>query len=264
MHCCGASTGSLDSARVGGTAEARCRTASVTHYGQLPAVTIRLTSPNFALGDAVDSIQALADTTLPSTIARSFQGAAQAFQDSLQGLGLILAAARSLIYIVLGAYESFTHPLTILSGPPRPASAPCSLLIFRPAQPASLSGSSLVGLGEERIDGDFAVKRAAARQVADRSDPRGVSVRFRPIMMTPWLRSSARCRRASALVRQSRRPLGLQSSRSAVPALLTRISRLCITCISKAQHGWRRARPSGRRWHARTARCRQRLCREAA
>src|SRR4029079_14216480 len=75
--------------------------------------------PGVALGDAVSAIQTTAATTLPSTVTTSFQGAAQAFQDSLRGLGLVLVMAIVVIYIVLGIlYESFTHPLTILSGLP--------------------------------------------------------------------------------------------------------------------------------------------------
>ncbi len=89
--------------------------SSVSHTGQLPSVTIFFNlKPGFALGDAVNDIQMLAAQTLPSTVGTSFQGAAQAFQDSLQGLGVILIAAIIVIYIVLGVlYESFTHPLTL-------------------------------------------------------------------------------------------------------------------------------------------------------
>src|SRR5207247_10176990 len=93
---------------------------TVSHTGQLPSVTISFNlKPGYALGDAVSAIQQTAATTLPSTIATNFQGTAQAFQDSLRGLGLILLMAVVVIYIVLGIlYESFTHPLTILSGLP--------------------------------------------------------------------------------------------------------------------------------------------------
>src|SRR5438132_11658765 len=93
---------------------------TVSHTGQLPSVTISFNlRPGMALGDAVSQIQSTAQTTLPSTIATMFQGTAQAFHDSLRGLGLILLMAIVVIYIVLGIlYESFTHPLTILSGLP--------------------------------------------------------------------------------------------------------------------------------------------------
>src|SRR5207249_5702548 len=93
---------------------------TVNHAGQLPSVTISFNlKPGFALGDAVDRVRAAANQLLPPTIATSFQGAAQAFQDSLSGLGLVLLMSIVVIYIVLGIlYESFTHPLTILSGLP--------------------------------------------------------------------------------------------------------------------------------------------------
>ncbi|MGE3510117.1 MAG: efflux RND transporter permease subunit, partial [Vicinamibacterales bacterium] len=93
---------------------------SVSHTGQLPSVTLSFNlKPGYSLGPAVESIQQAALETLPSTISTSFQGTAQAFQDSLQGLGLLLVMAIVVIYIVLGIlYESFTHPLTILSGLP--------------------------------------------------------------------------------------------------------------------------------------------------
>ncbi len=107
---------------------------SVSHTGQLPSVTISFNlKPNYALGDAVANVQATAAATLPQSVATSFQGAAQAFQDSLQGLGLILLMAIVVIYIVLGIlYESFTHPLTILSGLPSAGfGALITLLIFK-------------------------------------------------------------------------------------------------------------------------------------
>ena len=106
---------------------------SVSHYGQLPAVTISFNlKPGFALGDAVDQIQGGGRHPAVDVV-DEFQGAAQAFQDSLQGLGLILLMAIVVIYIVLGIlYESFTHPLTILSGLPSAGfGALLTLLIFK-------------------------------------------------------------------------------------------------------------------------------------
>src|SRR5207245_6782748 len=87
----------------------------------------------FSLGDAVTSVQSAAATTLPATVATRFQGAAQAYQDSLRGLGLILVMAIVVIYIVLGIlYESFTHPFTILSGLPSAGfGALLTLMIFK-------------------------------------------------------------------------------------------------------------------------------------
>jgi HAE1 family hydrophobic/amphiphilic exporter-1 len=93
---------------------------SVSHTGQLPSVTLSFNlKPGYALGDAVSQIQAAATSALPATVSTRFQGAAQAFQDSLRGLGLILVMSIIVIYIVLGIlYESFTQPLVILSGLP--------------------------------------------------------------------------------------------------------------------------------------------------
>src|SRR2546427_3942 len=93
---------------------------SVNHLGQLPAVTLSFNlKPGVSLGDAVKRVDDLARANLPSTITTSFQGAAQAFESSLSGLGILLVMAILVIYIVLGIlYESFIHPLTILSGLP--------------------------------------------------------------------------------------------------------------------------------------------------
>ena len=94
---------------------------TVNHAGQLPAVNISFNlKPGAALGDGVDQIQQVArELGLPGTMAMTFQGTAQAFQDSLKNLGLLLLIAVVVIYLVLGMlYESFIHPITILSGLP--------------------------------------------------------------------------------------------------------------------------------------------------
>src|SRR5205823_3112053 len=116
------------------TTKADAGPLTVSHTGQLPSVTISFNlKPGFALGDAVNEIKQAAAATVPSTISTMFQGTAQAFQDSLNGLGLILIMAVVVIYIVLGVlYESFTHPLTILSGLPSAGfGALLTLLIFK-------------------------------------------------------------------------------------------------------------------------------------
>ena len=93
---------------------------TVNHLGQLPAVTISFNlKPGVSLGDGVPIVEKLARETLPQTVSTSFQGTAQAFQSSMKGLWLLLIMAILVIYIVLGIlYESFIHPLTILSGLP--------------------------------------------------------------------------------------------------------------------------------------------------
>src|SRR5262249_36488434 len=93
---------------------------SVAHQGQLPAVTISFNlKEGVSLGDAVTAVNREARKILPATIQTSFQGTAQAFQSSVEGLGLLLIVAIVVIYMVLGIlYESFIHPLTILTALP--------------------------------------------------------------------------------------------------------------------------------------------------
>lgn len=165
---------------------------AVNHTGQLPSVTISFNLKNgVALGDAVDAIQQMAGNTLPSAISTMFQGTAQAFQDSLQGLGLILLMAIVVIYIVLGVlYESFTHPLTILSGLPSAGfGALLTLLIFK----TDLNLYAFVGVimlvGLVKKNGIMMVDFAVGAQRERGLDPRAAIheaclVRFRPIMMT--------------------------------------------------------------------------------
>jgi HAE1 family hydrophobic/amphiphilic exporter-1 len=192
---------------------------SVSHTGQLPSVTISFNlRPGLALGDAVDSIQNLAATTLPSTMATTFQGTAQAFQDSLRGLGLILVMAIVVIYIVLGIlYESFTHPLTILSGLPSAGfGALLTLLIFK----TELSLYAFVGVimlvGLVKKNGIMMVDFAVEAQREHGKTPReaiheACLVRFRPIMMTTMaaLVGTLPIAMGWGAGAEARRPLGL-------------------------------------------------------
>jgi len=192
---------------------------TVAHTGQLPSVTIAFNlKPGVALGDAVAEIQTTAATTLPSTVTTSFQGAAQAFQESLRGLGLILVMAIVVIYIVLGVlYESFTHPLTILSGLPAAGfGALLTLLVFK----AELSLYAFVGIimliGLVKKNGimmvDFAVAAQRERGLSPREAIREAClVRFRPIMMTTMAALVGTLPIALGLGAgaESRRPLGL-------------------------------------------------------
>jgi HAE1 family hydrophobic/amphiphilic exporter-1 len=93
---------------------------TINHLGQLPAITISFNlRPGVSLGDAVNAVSKAAREILPATVSTSFQGTAQAFESSISGLGLLLVMAVLVIYLVLGIlYESFIHPLTILSGLP--------------------------------------------------------------------------------------------------------------------------------------------------
>jgi HAE1 family hydrophobic/amphiphilic exporter-1 len=200
-------------------AETRTGPLAVNHTGQLPSVTISFNMKNgVALGDAVDAVQQMAATTLPSSVTTMFQGTAQAFQDSLQGLGLMLILAIVVIYIVLGVlYESFTHPLTILSGLPSAGfGALLTLILFH----TDLNLYAFVGVimlvGLVKKNGIMMVDFAVQAQREEGKNPveaihEACLVRFRPIMMTTM----------SALVgtlpiavgwgagAESRRPLGL-------------------------------------------------------
>jgi HAE1 family hydrophobic/amphiphilic exporter-1 len=192
---------------------------TVGHTGQLPSVTISFNlKPDFALGDAVAAIQNAAATTLPSTIATMFQGTAQAFQESLRGLGLILLMAIVVIYIVLGIlYESFTHPLTILSGLPSAGfGALLTLLLFR----TELSLYAFVGVimlvGLVKKNGIMMVDFAVEAQREHGKNPReaiheACLVRFRPIMMTTMaaLVGTLPIALGFGAGAESRRPLGL-------------------------------------------------------
>jgi HAE1 family hydrophobic/amphiphilic exporter-1 len=93
---------------------------SVNHSGQLPSVTVSFNlKPGYSIGEAVSAVQDVAYKTLPASIMANFQGQAAAFQSSLRNLSLLLVIAIMVVFIVLGVlYESYIHPLTILSGLP--------------------------------------------------------------------------------------------------------------------------------------------------
>jgi HAE1 family hydrophobic/amphiphilic exporter-1 len=164
----------------------------VNHLGQLPAVTISFNlGTGVALGHAVEQIQKVErDLRLPATLSTSFQGTVQAFQRSLQGLGLLLLAAVLVIYLILGIlYESFIHPLTILSGlPSAGVGALLTLLIFN--QELNLYGFvgiiMLVGIVKKNaiMMIDFAIDAQRAGKPAAEAIYQGCLLRFRPIMMT--------------------------------------------------------------------------------
>ena len=165
---------------------------TVNHLGQLPAVTISFNlRPGVALGQAVEEIQRVErDLRLPATLNTSFQGTVQAFQRSLQGLGLLLLAAVLVIYLILGIlYESFVHPLTILSGlPSAGVGALLTLLIFN--QELNLYGFvgiiMLVGIVKKNaiMMIDFAIDAQRKGKPAAEAIYQGCLLRFRPIMMT--------------------------------------------------------------------------------
>jgi HAE1 family hydrophobic/amphiphilic exporter-1 len=165
---------------------------SISHVGQLPSVTISFNlAPGVALGTAVEQVQKLqADLHLPATISASFQGSAQVFQSSSKGLILLLAMAVVVIYLILGIlYESFIHPITILSGLPSAGfGALITLILFR----LDLNIYGFVGLimlvGIVKKNAimmiDFAIEAQRGGKTAAEAIHEGCLLRFRPIMMT--------------------------------------------------------------------------------
>jgi HAE1 family hydrophobic/amphiphilic exporter-1 len=165
---------------------------SVNHLGQLPAVTVSFNlAPGVSLGDAVERVNTLAQRELPATIGTSFQGTAQAFQASLGGLGLLILLAVLVIYVVLGIlYESFVHPITILSG--LPAAGFGALLALLVAG-YELGLYSFVGIlllvGIVKKNAIMMIDVAIDLERRERKSPeeaifQGCLIRFRPIMMT--------------------------------------------------------------------------------
>jgi HAE1 family hydrophobic/amphiphilic exporter-1 len=171
---------------------------SINHLGQLPSVTVSFNiKPGVSLGDAVSAVQKAAKATMPATISTSFQGTAQAFQASMKGMGLLLIMAIVVIYIVLGIlYESFIHPLTILSGLPSAGfGALVTLLIFKSLNVPNMDLNlysmvgivMLIGIVKKNaimmIDFALDAQRNQGKNPAD-AIYEGCLIRFRPIMMT--------------------------------------------------------------------------------
>jgi len=165
---------------------------SINHSGQLPAVTISFdVAPNVSLGKALNEVKTLADNTLPSAITAQYSGAAQAFENSMGNLGMLLVMAILVIYLVLGIlYESFIHPITILSGLPAAGfGALVTLMMFGMELDllAFVGIIMLVGLVKKNaimmIDFALDAQRTEGKNAAD-AIFEGCMVRFRPIMMT--------------------------------------------------------------------------------
>ncbi len=164
---------------------------SISHYGQLPAVTVAFNiSPGNALGDVLDHVEEAAKRSVPSDVSATFQGAAKAFHGSLSNLWVLLAIAIAVVYIVLGIlYESFIHPITILSGLPSAGfGALVTLWFFK----MDLSIYAFVGLimligivkKNAIMQIDFALQAEAEGLTSSQAIYQGCLVRFRPIMMT--------------------------------------------------------------------------------
>ena len=166
----------------------------VNHQGQQPAVTISFNLvPGTSLGQAVDAVQKLErDERLPATISTGFQGTAQVFQDSLKGQGILLLAAVFAAYVVLGIlYESFIHPITIISGLPSAGiGAILTLMLFNMELSviAMIGIVMLVGIVKKNaiMMIDFAIERRRVGLSAEAAIREACLLRFRPIMMTTF------------------------------------------------------------------------------
>ena len=192
---------------------------SINHSGQLPSVSVSFgLKPGVSLGAATSKVQQVANRLLPPTITTSFEGQAKVFQQSMNNLGLLLFIAIGVVYIVLGAlYESYIHPITILSGLP---SAGLGALVTLYLFGNELNIYSFVGL--VMLIG--IVKKNAIMQIdfaleAERKHGKtpteaiyeGCVIRFRPIMMTTMaaLLGSVPIALGYGAGGEARRPLGL-------------------------------------------------------
>ena len=192
---------------------------TVNHAGQIPAVTISFnTRPGVSLGAAVDAVDRAARALLPSTITTNFAGTAQVFQSSQRGLLALLILAVLVIYLVLGVlYESFVHPLTILSGLPFAGfGALLTLLVFRTELDiyAFVGIIMLVGLVKKNaimmIDFALEAERKEGKSPRD-AILQACLIRFRPIMMTTMaaLMGTLPIALGVGTGAESRRPLGI-------------------------------------------------------
>ncbi|MFZ5625197.1 MAG: efflux RND transporter permease subunit [Gemmatimonadota bacterium] len=201
------------------TLSERAGPLSVNHSGQLPSVTLSFNlAPGVSLGDAVALVQRTADQTLPSSIATQFSGTAAQFQSAQQGLLVLLCIAIFVIYLVLGIlYESFIHPLTILSGLPFAGfGALLTLLVFGMDLSiyAFVGIILLVGLVKKNaimmIDFAIEAERKEGKN-AEAAILEACLVRFRPIMMTTMaaLMGTLPIALGAGAGAESRRPLGV-------------------------------------------------------
>jgi hydrophobic/amphiphilic exporter-1 (mainly G- bacteria), HAE1 family len=164
---------------------------AISHFGQLAAVTISFNvKPGWTLGQALDQVDATVKDLVPESVSSSFQGAARAFHGSLNNLWLLLIVAIAVVYIVLGIlYESFIHPITILSGLPSAGfGALLTLYVFHMDLNiyAFVGLIMLIGIVQKNaiMQIDFALEAEKSGMDPVEAIYKGCLVRFRPIMMT--------------------------------------------------------------------------------
>ena len=192
---------------------------SVNHLGQTTSVTISFTlKAGVPLGDAVQAVEKTAAATLPATVSTGFQGAAQAFQSSTRGLTMLLLAAVLVIYLVLGIlYESYIHPITILSGLPAAGfGALLTLMVFNKELDLYAFVGIIMLVGIVKKNAIMMIDFALVAQRTEGKSPmeaihQGCLVRFRPIMMTTMaaLMGTLPIALGVGAGAEGRRPLGL-------------------------------------------------------
>jgi HAE1 family hydrophobic/amphiphilic exporter-1 len=191
---------------------------SINHWGQIPATTISFNlKPGYSIGPAVEAVSRVSAEVLPPTVLTNFMGTAQAFRSSFEGLVVLLLMAVLVIYMVLGIlYESFIHPLTILSALPFAGfGALLTLLLFG----VELSVYAFVGVillvGLVMKNGimmvDFAIEAEKGGKDAESAIFEACLIRFRPIMMTTMaaLMGTLPIALGIGAGAEARRPLGL-------------------------------------------------------
>ncbi len=193
--------------------------ATINHLGQVPATTVSFNlAPGMSLSDAVSAVdRVVAELKMPESITTSFQGTAQSFQDSVAGMGVLLLLAIFVIYLVLGIlYESFIHPLTILSGLPTAIfGALLTLMVF--GRDLDLYGAvgliMLIGIVKKNaiMMIDFALEKQREGEPAAQAIVDASVIRFRPIMMTTFaaLMGTLPIALGFGAGADARRPLGL-------------------------------------------------------
>jgi HAE1 family hydrophobic/amphiphilic exporter-1 len=234
---------------------------TINHSGQLPSVTISFNlKPGVALGEAVEQVQELATHTLPARMSTSFTGTAKAFKSSLSNLSLLLIIAILVVYIVLGVlYESYVHPLTIVSGLPSAGlGALLTLIVFK----VDLSIYAFVGLmmligivkknAIMQIDCALDIERKSGKTPAE-AIYEGCLTRFRPIMMTTMsaLLGALPMSFGYGSGGEARRPLGLAVVGGLVfsqlmTLYLTPVVYTYMSGVMESWNKWKQRRAAGR------------------
>ena len=237
---------------------------NINHFGQLPAVTLSFNlRPGYSLGQAAQQVDgAIADLRMPPTIGTSFQGTVKEFQSSFRNLSILLVVAVLVIYIVLGIlYESFIHPITILSGLPSAVfGALLTLVIFHKQLDLFAFVGIIMLFGVVKKNAimmiDFAIGAQRQGRTPDEAIWQGCLLRFRPIMMTTVaaLFGTLPIALGYGEGADARQPLGLAVVGGLVVSqfLTLYITPVIYLYLERVQGWLRRAEPAGKEVAAQT------------